>query len=80
MIKTWDCDSSAGIVTRYGAGRSGDRIPLGAGIFRTHPERLWGPPNLLYDVYRILPEDKEVRAWRCPPAISIIKVKERVGL
>jgi len=34
-------------------GRSGDRIPVGGEIFRTHPERPWGPTSLLYNVYRI---------------------------
>ena len=38
------------------AGRSGDRIPVGEGgdeIFRTHLDRPWGPPSLLYNGYRI---------------------------
>jgi hypothetical protein len=29
------------------AGRSGDRIPVGGEIFRTRPDRPWGPPSLL---------------------------------
>ena len=29
------------------AGRSGDRIPVGGEIFRTCPDRPWGPPSLL---------------------------------
>jgi hypothetical protein len=35
------------------AGRSRDRIPMGGEIFRTRPDRLWGPPRLLYNGYRI---------------------------
>ena len=48
-------DSSVGIATRYGAGRSGDRIPVGGEIFRTLPDRPWGPPSLLYNGYRVFP-------------------------
>ena len=37
------------------AGRSGDRIPVGVGrdFPRTRPGRLWGPPSLLYNGYRV---------------------------
>ena len=41
------------------AGRSGDRIPAGGEIFRTCPDRLWGPPNLLYNGYRVFLGGKE---------------------
>ena len=41
------------------AGRSGDRIPVGGEIFRTCPDRPWGPPGLLYNVYRVFPGGKE---------------------
>ena len=42
------------------AGRSGDRMPLGGGeIFRTCPDRPWGPPSLLYKGYRVFPGGKE---------------------
>jgi len=34
-------------------GRSGDRIPVGGKIFRTRPDRSWGPPSLLYNGYRV---------------------------
>jgi hypothetical protein len=37
----------------YWAGRSGDRIPVGGEIFRTSPDRPWGPPSLLYNGYRV---------------------------
>ena len=37
------------------AGRSADRIPVGGKIFRTSPERPWGPPSLLHNGYRIFP-------------------------
>jgi hypothetical protein len=36
-------------------GWSGDRIPVGDEIFRTCPDRPWGPPSLLYNGYRVFP-------------------------
>ena len=39
------------------AGRSGDRIPVGA-RFSARPERPWGPPSLLYNGYRVFPGGK----------------------
>ena len=53
----------AGQSSRYSdwlrAGRSGDRIPVGARFFRTCPDRPWGPPSLLYNGYRVFPGGKE---------------------
>ena len=40
------------------AGRSGDRIPVGGGLFRQRPDRPWGSPSLLYNVYRVFPGGK----------------------
>ena len=37
------------------AGQSGDRIPVGVEIFCTCPDRLWGPPSLLFNGYRVFP-------------------------
>ena len=34
------------------AGRSGDRFPMGGEIFRTHPDRSWGPLSLVQNVYQ----------------------------
>jgi hypothetical protein len=49
----------AGYLSRYSdwlrAGRSADRIPMGGEIFRTCPDRPWGPTSLLYNGYRVFP-------------------------
>jgi hypothetical protein len=47
--------SVVGIATGLRAGRSGDRIPVEGEIFRTCPDRPWGPPSLLYNGYRVFP-------------------------
>jgi len=72
-------DSSVGIATRYrlhGPGSS----PGGGEIFRTCPDRSWGPPSLLYNGYRVFPECKAPGAWRWPPTPSSVEIKERVEL
>ena len=38
---------------------------MGGEIFRTCPDRPWGPPSLLYNGYRVFPGGKE-RSWRDP--------------
>ena len=57
-----------GWLSRYSdslrAGRPGDRIPVGGEIFRTRPDRPWGPPSLLYNGYRLFPGGKAAGAWR----------------
>jgi len=50
-------------------GRSADRIPVGVEIFRTRPDRPWGPPSLLYNGYRVFPGGKAAGAWRWPPTL-----------
>jgi len=69
-------DSSVGIATRYGLDGPG----IGGEIFRTCPDRPWGPPSLLYNGYRVFPGVKATGAWRWPPTPSSAKVKERVEL
>ena len=47
-------------ISQYTAyGRSGDRILVGGEIFHTCPDRLWGPPSLPYNGYRVFPGGKE---------------------
>ena len=70
----------AGQRSRYSdwlqAGRSGDRIPVGGEIFRTCPDRPWGPPSLLYSGYWVFPGGKE-RPGRdadpTPPSSAVVK-------
>jgi len=61
-----------------GIGWSGNRIPVGCEIFRTCPNRPWGPPSLLYNGYRDFPGGKE-RPGRdtdpSPPSSAVV-VKE----
>jgi hypothetical protein len=46
--------SSVGIATGYGLGGQGSN-PCGGEIFRTSPDRPWGPPSLLCTGYRVFP-------------------------
>jgi len=67
-----------GIATELRTGRPGDQIPGGGGgqIFRTCPERPWGPTSLLYNGYRVFPGGKE-RPGRdvdpLPPSSVVVK-------
>ena len=73
-------DSSVGTPTRYGAGRSGDRIPVGGEIFRACPDRPWGPPSFLYIRYRVFPGGKAAGAWRWPRTTSSAEAEGIVEL
>ena len=57
-------DIVVNIATRYGAGRSRDRIPVEARFsspVQTGPE---AHPALLYNGYRVFPRGKAAGAWR----------------
>jgi hypothetical protein len=41
--------------------------PGGGEIFRTHPDRPWGPPSLLYNRHRVFTGGKTAGAWCWPP-------------
>jgi hypothetical protein len=49
--------SSVGIATDYGLDGPVS-IPGWGEIFRTCPDRSWGPPSLLYNGYRVFPGSK----------------------
>jgi hypothetical protein len=66
--------SSVGIATDYGL--DGPESNPGEGeIFRTCPDRPWGPPSLLYNEYRVFPGGK-VRPGRAvehsPPSSAVV--------
>ena len=54
--------------------------PGGGEIFRTRPDRPWGPSSLLYNGYRVFPGGKAAEAWRWPLTPSSAEVKERVDI
>jgi len=47
--------SVVGIATDYGLDGPGIESRWGGEIFRTCPDRPWGPPSLLYNGYRVFP-------------------------
>ena len=67
--------SVVGIAAGYGLDGPGDRIPVEGEIFRTCPDRPWGPPSLLYNGYRVFPGGKE-RSGRdadpSPPSSAVV--------
>ena len=71
---------SVGIATRYELFGSGDRIPVGGEIFSTRPDRLRGPPSLLYTGPRVFPGGRAAGAWRGvdQPPLSIAEVEGKV--
>jgi hypothetical protein len=62
------------------AGRCGGRVPVGGEIFRTHPDRFWIPPSLLYNGYRVFPWGKAAGLGVDHPTPFGAEVKERVYL
>jgi hypothetical protein len=69
--------SVVGIATGYGLTVRGSN-PGGGEIFRTCPDRPWGPPSLLYNGYRVFPGGKEqpVRDAEPSPPSSAVVMKE----
>ena len=51
--------SVVGIATGYGLDGPGIESRWGGEIFRTCPDRPWGPPSLLYNWYRVFSRGKE---------------------
>jgi len=74
--------SSVGISTGYGLGGPGIESPW-CEIFRTCPDRPWGPPNLLHNGYRVFPGGKE-RMGRdadpSPPSSAAVKKSRAIPL
>jgi len=51
--------SAVGIATSYGLDGPWIKSRWGGEIFRTCPDRPWGPPSLLYNGYQVFPGGKE---------------------
>ena len=62
-------DNSVGIATRYGLNGPGIHSRWSE-IFRTCPDRLWGPPSLLYIGYWVSHGGKATGEWRWPPTAN----------
>ena len=65
--------SVVGIATGYGL--EGPENAGGGEIFRTCPDRSWGPPSLLYNGYRVFPGGKEQtgnEADPSPPSSAVV--------
>ena len=54
--------------------------PDGGEIFRTCPDRPWGPLSLLCNWYKIFPGGKAAGVWLWPPTPSSVEVKERIEI
>jgi len=68
--------SSVGTAIGYGLDGPGIESPVGVEIFRTSPDRTWGPPSVLYNAYQVFPGGKErpVRdADPSPPSSAVVK-------
>ena len=60
--------SVVGVATGYGLDGPGSN-PGGCEIFRTCPDRPWGPPSLLYNGYRVFPGGKERPGCDADPSL-----------
>jgi hypothetical protein len=69
--------SSVGIATGYGLDGPGSN-PGGGEIFRTRPDRPWGPPSLLYNAYWVYPGGKAEGAW-CWLTIPLLAPRSRMS-
>jgi len=73
--------SSVGIATGYGLDGPGIESRRGGDIFRTCPDRPWGPPSLVYNGYRVFPGGKEPSGRDADPSLPSSAVgHERVEL
>ena len=71
--------SVVGIATGYGMDDPGSN-PGGGEIFRTCPDRLWGPPSLLHDGYRVFPGGRGGRGVGMTLTQTSAEVLEKVEL
>ena len=64
--------SSVVIATGYSLDGPGIESRWGGEIFRNCPDRSWGPPNLLYNGYRVFPEGKERPGRNADPSPPLL--------
>jgi len=73
-------NSPVDITTRYGLDGLQIESRWWARYFRTRPDRLWGPPSLLYNRYQVFLGGKAAGTWHWSPTSSSAEAKERVDL
>ena len=75
-------DGSVGIATVYGLDVPWIESRWGGKIFRTLPDRRWGLPSFLYNIYRVVPRGGVKRPERGVNHTfqSSAEIKERVEL
>ena len=64
--------SSVGLATGYGLDSPGIECRWGGEIFRTCPDRTWGPPSLLYNGYRVFSGGKERPGHEADPSPLLV--------
>ena len=72
-------DSSVGVVTRYRLDGLGIESRWDE-VFRTCPDRPWGPPSLLYKGFRVFPRVKRLRYGVDHSSLSSIEFKGSRGI
>jgi hypothetical protein len=72
-------DGAVGTASRYGLDGPGSN-PGGGDIFRTRPNRTWGPPSLLHNMYRVFPGVERLGRGVNHPSPSSAEVKDSVQL
>ena len=71
--------SVVGLATGYGLDGPGIESRWVGEIFRTCPDRPWGPPSLLYNGYRVFPGGKERPVCRQPVCLRQGWLSQRHG-
>ena len=69
-------DNSVDIATRYGVDDARVESRSGAETSRSHPDRPWGPHNLLYNGYRVFPGVKRPRRDVAHPPLLAPRLKK----
>jgi len=62
LILIWGRNSVDGVATRYVLDGPGIECQGGCEIFRTCPDRSWGPPSPLHNGYLVFPGGKAAGA------------------